>query len=137
MTRSGSSLLAWRSRRSRSTCKRSQTPISSQREAAVSGPAGATQLQRDVLPAAAGRQNEPQDAEHDAVADVWSAALWSNELLGRQVIGGQVEERLRHLRCSHDRRLRRGATTCQRSSDVPREVLSEPVIGWSRFPGPQ
>ena len=86
----------------------------------MGGPAGAAHLRRDVFPAAAGGQDEPEDFEDAAVVDGRSAAGWANRLFGRQVVCGQIEERIRHPGNGHDRCLLRGATPCQQSSGVPR-----------------
>ena len=59
---------------------------------AVGGAAGAAQFRRDILPAAAGGQDEPDDPEDDPVPDPGPAALGADGLLGRQVMGDGVEE---------------------------------------------
>ena len=85
----------------------------------MGGPPGAAHLGRDVFPAAAGRQDEPQDFDDASVIDRRSATGWPDRLLGWQVVGGQVEERLGHPGDGHDRCPLRWATTCQHSSGMP------------------
>ena len=102
ITVSGSSLPACRSSRSRSAWRRSQMPASSQRpQPAVGGPAGAAEFRRDVLPAAAGGQDEPDDPEDDPVADSGPPALGADGLLRRQVMGDDLEELLGHVGTGH------------------------------------
>jgi len=74
-------------------------------EVAVGADAGAAQLRRDVLPAAAGREDEPQHVHHDPVADGGPAAGGTDLLLGREVMDGDLEECIRHAGLSHGRRL--------------------------------
>jgi hypothetical protein len=71
-------------------------------KAAMGGHAGAAQLWRDVLPAAARGQDEPQDVQDDAMADAWPTAVATDVLLRRQVMSGEVEERIGHTGMSHD-----------------------------------
>ena len=70
-------------------------------EPAVGGPAGAAEFRRDVLPAGAGGQDEPDDPDDDPVADPGPAALGADGLLGREVMGDGVEELLRHVGAGH------------------------------------
>ena len=41
---------------------------------------------------AAGDEDEPDDLEDDAVGDMGSAALWSDGLLGRQMVADEIIE---------------------------------------------
>ena len=68
---------------------------------AVGGPAGAAHLRRDVLPAAAGGQDEPDDPDDDAVADAGPPALGADGLLRRQVVADDLEELIGHVGCGH------------------------------------
>jgi hypothetical protein len=85
----------------------------------MGGPAGAAQLRRYILPAAASGQDEPQDFHDAAVVDGRPAAGWAYRRLGRQMVSGQIEKRIRHPGNGHDRCLLRGATPSQQSSGVP------------------
>ena len=78
----------------------------------MGGPAGAAELRRYIFPTAASGQDEPEDFEDALVGDGRSAAGWANRWLGRQVVCGQIEKRIRHPGNGHDRCLLRGATTC-------------------------
>jgi hypothetical protein len=52
--------------------------------------AGAAHFRRDVLPAAAADEDEPDDVEGDAVGHPGPAALWSDGSFGRQVMSDEV-----------------------------------------------
>ena len=67
----------------------------------MGGPARAAQFRRDVLPAAAGGQDEPDDPDGRAVADPRPAALGADGLLRRQMMGDDVEELIRHVGIGH------------------------------------
>ena len=70
-------------------------------EPAVGGAAGAAEFRRDVLPAGAGGQDEPDDPDDDPVADPGPPALRADGLLRRQVVGDGVEELVRHVGGGH------------------------------------
>jgi hypothetical protein len=76
-------------------------PVSGFPEPAVGGAAGAAEFRRDVLPAGAGGEHEPDDPDDDPVPDPWPAALGTDGLLRREVVGEGVEELVRHMGAGH------------------------------------
>jgi hypothetical protein len=68
---------------------------------AVGGPAGAAEFRRDILPAGAGGEHEPDDSHGDTVCDSGPPPLGADGLLRRQVMRDDLEEFLRHLCTGH------------------------------------
>jgi hypothetical protein len=72
-------------------------------QAAVGRHARAAQLRRDILPAAAARQDEPQHIQHGTMAHTRPTAFRADGLFRRQVVSGEIEERIGHAGSGHDR----------------------------------
>ena len=98
---SGSSFPSFGSSRSSSAWSRSQMPASSQAEPAMGRPAGAAEFLRDILPAGAGREYEPDHSQDDPVPDPGPSPLRADGLLRWQVMGDDLEEFFRHLCSGH------------------------------------
>ena len=70
-------------------------------EPTMGRPAGAAEFRRDILPAGAGGQDEPDHTDDDPVSDTGPTALGTAGLLGREMMGDRLEELVRHMGGGH------------------------------------